>query len=609
MISKVVNSRWFSLFELVCVASSGFIWFTFPQVGWWPLVPALVPWLVRLADGRFPFKRTAFDLPIFIFTLTAGLGVWIAYDPSAAWEKFSLVLASVLIYYAIAGQPQANLKVVFGFIGFLGVAVTLAFLFNNNLASYQADLGIIQQIIHWWVSIRPAGLFNSLPPNLAGGILAVLFPFGILMMSESFRKGKIILSAFSVIMVVLMSGGIFLSSSRGAWIALIAALLTVLLMVGGRLVVGSLSNTAQLVLLIIFLSAVGIGVGAFINGFDGLAGVMESLPGLPSGASRLDLARDTIHMSADFPFTGGGLAAFPGLYSSYILNIPYLFFEYSHNLYLDVYIEQGLFGLLALAIILVGSLFHLVKMILNNRGDEPGTGPQLAVLAALVVLMVHGLVDDALYGMRGTPLLFIIPAMGVALGRQEPGLLANSGYMTQRARRGFVWGGLFLVLIVGSIGLIGYQPVRSTWFANLGSIYMARAELYDFPSNSFDYHPQEDLLEESSNYYQQALASDPHNFTANYRLGMIATKSMDYLAALPYLERAFQANHSHRGVRKLLGYTYAWTDKPERAADLLAGIPEAAQELEAYIWWWSSNQRPDLAGYAQLTLKQLATYQ
>ena len=606
MLSQVISSHWFSIFDLLIVTASGFVWFAYPQAGWWPLLTALLPWLGRLAAGRFPFKRTTFDLPIFIFVMTAGMGVWVAYDPGTAWAKFWLVLASVLIYYAIAAQPKANLKVVYAGVGILGGLVSFALLFDNNLTSYRADLGVIQHLTSWWVSTRPAWLVNSLHPNLAGGILAVLFPFSILLVSVSFRKGEIMLGACSVVLVAITAGGIILSSSRGAWIALLTALLVVLLAAGSRLVVWRLSKTAQLVLLTVFLIGAGMGTISFMRG---AAGMLEGLPGLPSGGSRLDLAGDTIHLSADFPFTGGGLAAFPGLYSSYILNIPYLFYEYSHNLYLDVYIEQGLFGLLALVIVLFGSLFHLGKMILKNKGEEPGIAPQLAVLAALVVIMVHGLVDDALYGVQGTSLLFLVPAMGVALDRPESWLQANSVKVTLSVRRKLAWGGFFLVLTVGVIGVLGHLPLRSAWLANLGSVNMAKAELSDFPSNSFEYHPQEDRLDAASAYYMQALLMDPSNFTANYRLGMIGAKRMDYQAALPYLERAFEANHSHRGVRKLLGYTYAWTDQPQGAAELLAGIPEAGQELEAYIWWWSTKQRPDLAGYAQSTLEQLASYQ
>ena len=60
-------------------------------------------------------------------------------------------------------------------------------------------------------------------------------------------------------------------------------------------------------------------------------------------------------LAGDFPFTGGGLGAFSGLYSTYILVIFVPLFTYSHNFFLDVAVEQGWFGLAALVVMLVGS--------------------------------------------------------------------------------------------------------------------------------------------------------------------------------------------------------------------------------------------------------------
>jgi hypothetical protein len=87
-----------------------------------------------------------------------------------------------------------------------------------------------------------------------------------------------------------------------------------------------------------------------------IAKVMDLLPGFPFGISRLDLLNNTWNLLADFPFTGGGLRAFPGLYSEYILHIPYLFLEYSHHLYMDIALEQGAVGFFSFMVVLFGSL-------------------------------------------------------------------------------------------------------------------------------------------------------------------------------------------------------------------------------------------------------------
>jgi tetratricopeptide (TPR) repeat protein len=256
---------------------------------------------------------------------------------------------------------------------------------------------------------------------------------------------------------------------------------------------------------------------------------------------------------------------------------------------------------------MIGSLFLVVNGLIKNGDVQNGMPLQLAVLAGLVVLMVHGLVDDALYGMRGTPLLFLIPGIGVALRYSSVSNSMVDRGRVRLARRSLLWGSALVVfLAVTAFGLMAQKPIVASWYANLGSIYLAKAELYDFPSGSFEYLPEEGSLEQAKGYFMRALLADSRNTTANYRLGIIASEERDFQAAIPYLETAFQENNRHRGIQKVLGYNYAWTAQPGLAAEMLAEIPEARQELEAYIWWWEMQGRSDLAVYDQSALSKMS---
>jgi tetratricopeptide (TPR) repeat protein len=609
MLNRFLTSRWFSLFDLACVAIGCLIWFFQPQVGWGPLLLALLPWILRLGSGHFPFRRTLFDLPLVIFLLTAAMGVWVSYNPPAAWAKFWLIIGSVLLYFALAGQPETNLGLVFGLVGVLGAAVALSVLFDSNLGNYHPDLNLVRELSREWEAIRPAGGVNALPPNVSGGILAGLLPFPLLLTNHLFRQNKILFGLATLLIVAVMSLALFLSSSRGAWIAIAGALSITLMWVGSRFVLRSFSRSIQFALTTSLLAILVLVIGFFITSSGGLSAALDRMPGLPSGASRVELALNTINLSADFPFTGGGLSAFSGLYSKYVLIIPYLFVEYS-NFYLDIYLEQGLLGGLAMLIILLGSLLMTIAALSKIREAKREALFQIAVMAGLVVFTLHGLVDDALYGIQGTPLLFLVPGIGVALSHPNtPYPIASDDGMDRLTRRGLgrlLWGSVGLFFFAGAaFGLFVLRPGKASWFANLGSIYMAKAELYDFPSNSFDYLPEKEPIEQAKEYFNLSLAIDPWNQTANYRLGMMASQETNFQAAVPYLEVAYQGNVRHRGIQKLLGYNYAWTGQPDIAAQMLADIPEARQELEAYIWWWGANQRPDLAVYSESALQQL----
>jgi hypothetical protein len=64
------------------------------------------------------------------------------------------------------------------------------------------------------------------------------------------------------------------------------------------------------------------------------------------------------------------------------------------------------------------------------------------------------------------------------------------------------------------------------------------------------------------------------------------------------LERAYLTDPEHRGIKKSLGYVYAWNGEITRAAHFLEGIGEAPDEMEVYAWWWRENNEPGLADQA-----------
>ena len=75
------------------------------NLGWWPLLIALLPWPARLLNGRFPLSRTPYDWLVLLFLIIAFVGTWTAYNHHAAWSKFWLIVGAVLLFYALAAQP------------------------------------------------------------------------------------------------------------------------------------------------------------------------------------------------------------------------------------------------------------------------------------------------------------------------------------------------------------------------------------------------------------------------------------------------------------------------------------------------------------------------
>ena len=604
---QLVRSRWFSLADLILACLCGLLVFIWPQVGGWLILIALLPWLVRLLSGSKPFERSGFEIPLTIFIITAGIGVWAAYDRQAAEEKFWIILAATIIFVALVGQPKANFGGVAGLVGFMGVIIATYFVLGNDWTLQSSDLGLINRVGRWIMTYRPSFEIPPLSPNFAGGLLAMIAPISLIFTYYCWRKGEIKKAIISGIMGFIILAGLILTSSRGAILALLIGAGIWILWRSSLYIARKSKRSVSLIFLII-ISLVAVPAVGFVSTYPGsLIDLVDRLPGLASGESRLELAISASKLIEDYPFTGGGLRSFPGLFSQYIRVTPYFLFAYSHNFYLDVLLEQGWVGGLALLVVIVGSALLLARQIQRDRKDFQLTILGEAVLIGILVILVHGLVDDALYGDLGTPLLLLLPGLAVMLQRswqpaaitqEQPEDALNLGRDYESLQKWMLYGGMLFVIIV--TGFFTYQkPLIAGWYANIGAVEMSRWELKDWPTNEWNADPDVSPIDSAETLFSKALSYNSKQRTSWHRRGLIAMQRRDFETAGEVLERAYDLDPEHRGIRKSLGHTYVWGGKFDEAQGLLREFKEAEFEMGFYNRWWRRLGRRDLAGQAR----------
>ena len=217
-------------------------------------------------------------------------------------------------------------------------------------------------------------------------------------------------------------------------------------------------------------------------------------------------------------------------------------------------------------------------------------------------MCLHGAIDDALYGTQATPLLFFAPAMAILVTRRRD--------FTAVAPVSFGW--QRWVLSVGAIAVLltavyfsFQETVLSHWYANQGALAMAKAELVHWPTNRWHTGDHLEAFAAAVGYFEQSLAIDENNRTANHRLGLIAMVARDYETAVTHLEAAVSVTESHRGIAKSLGYSYAWLGDYDQAVHYLGQIPEAKAEMAIYTNWWKHQDRPDFAARAREMVSRL----
>lgn len=597
---KLIESRGFKLISLVSVVTALIGWILIPQANGWLLVLALFPWVIRSITGKMPFRRSSFDLPLSLFLLTAGVGVWAAYDQNLAFRKFFIILGAILIYYAIIDQSKDNLFFIINGLGVYGLIITAMFLLKHDWSSFPADVKILNSIGQWWMQIRPEISFeklsdvNIVTANIAGGVDAFLLPLCVASFIHFKQQKKILSAVFISTIIGLLFVSLLLSSSRAAWAATVVGI--------GLFGILNLSKTQRffatnqkLLLILPILIMIGGIVVPIFGGFNRPA--LESpFNDESSFSSRLEIAKNTLYLIADYPFTGGGLSSFPGLYSQYMLVIPFFVFSYSHNLFLDITLEQGIFGLIFLGWI----IFKCSKnsLSIDNKEKIAESKSKLlatAIYSSLIIVLLHGIADDPIYSsFWGLPLLFTLPGLSEANTSHHPETLQE---ILKSPKFGALGLAIVFILIV-----IFYKPIFAKWHANIGAVLMSKVELKNWPDNEWLFWQDIKVFESSRNQFEKAISLDPNQRTANHRLGLIEMASRDFPNARDYLETSNKVAPAHRGIKKSLGYCYIWLGEFEKADFYVMQIPEAREEIQTYSWWWQTKNRGDLAEKASAYL-------
>ena len=573
-------------------------------------------WVWRwLRIGR-PTRATPLDLPLIAFLLTALVGLWAAPEQPAALVRLDFFLGAIGLYYVLVNNPQPARQAFAYGLGALAALLAIYFASQHDWSNGPAKIaaiGRLGQILNH--RVPQLGLYQP-NPNVIANLLALVLPIAVLQSVATWADWRSVgwvrrlgaaLSGLSAIFIVF---GLLMSESRDSVLALAGAA-----GVGAWWwLAGQLERHAQRNRLAIF--AVGLGAGVIFIGLAALAVpnlitlALGSLPGPNSAISRSELFAQVWRLAQDTPFTGGGLGAFPGLYSTYILDVPNLFLTHAHNIFLNILVEQGWPGLITFVLVLVTGLAAGMR-----RLRQPAPGRDVLVgagLLGLAVLILQGLGDGTLVASRIT-LAWLVPA-GLAVGAPlsatggatEDIGKTNAPLPAARLPTGLRWT-LAVLAGVGCLGLLTWHSWLAAWYANMGSVEFARVQLAGWPTNSWSDGRETPQLLRFAPLFEHALALSPKNVTAAYRLGLLAMLQRDFPTAVQDLAEAHGADSGHRGIVKALAYAYVWSADNHDAEPLLRTVPEAAGEMAVYTWWWGTQGRPDLARLATSAAKELGT--
>ncbi len=558
----------------------------FPQIS---LTILLLAFAVRInRTGQF-LPRSGMEAPWLLFLGSAAVAAAISIFPMQALLQFNRLAAAFVLFCALVEAGYRVKRLVAWGLVLAGGVLAVYWPLTHEFASDPGKippLTAIGKLVNRLLPNVPGAGFSA---NVVGGTLAVLLPFGIALLWVSNRRGWSRQTAIAGLMSLSMLGGLLLTSSRGALLGLAAAAgLTALVWL-------QISRQPRSPGKAYFWLAVGAGFVLVIS-LLAATGTLELLLGSvhdPTGSlqSRMQIWRQSLDLIGDYVYTGAGLHSFPLVFSIYRLLIHVPYHEHMHNIFLETWYEQGVFGAAAM-------LWGLVVVAiwawrgLSILADVPTQASRSmlafgwAGMAALVIAGVHGMVDVIFYTKRTMPVLGLVIAFAYLVSRSPVSIRVNLKIDFHRFQKYAIAGATLMVLF----GVLFARPLLGSAFANFGALSQTRTEMRFYNPNFYDepsldaIRRQQDLSNAETGF-QLALRVQPTNRTAVQRLAEIALGRGDFERANELLEDAHAAGTQDEVSRLLYGDALVALGKPAQAAQIVSGTGWAGERLYFQAWY------------------------
>jgi O-antigen ligase len=326
-----------------------------------------------------------------------------SYSPLMSLSRWTFLISASMFFFVLKCFCHSRKSIKFLILIMIALAVL------------EAIYGLIQALIPslgvLWVDYIQVGLGKArgtfINRNHFAGFIEMVWPLALgYAMALGYRGKEINLrkllasdrinkQILIVLGIVVMQLALLLSRSRAGIMGAFIGFLTFMMLSRSgskRMPIGFWVMTGAMVFLV-FLYGVKIGFDPIINRF------LKIGVHLGEGDSRLDIWRDSLVILKDHPL-GIGLGNFKDVYPVYnVSRISDTRFLYAHNDYLQILIEAGIIGFIALV---SGFIFFLVKSFYKVKQMKAHHDPlrfflAVGALSGLVSIAFHSFFDFNLH--------------------------------------------------------------------------------------------------------------------------------------------------------------------------------------------------------------------
>jgi O-antigen ligase len=356
---------------------------------------ALGGWIVKKAvNRRFPIRMTLFGVVLSLYLLTSLLSAAFAVDPReglrGAWDVFRPLSLFVMMVNDVESLPKIRLLLL---LFIVSTTIGVAWGLFDNLSGR-----------HFRLEIRSLGYPNHTATYLAM-MLALLISL-LLLMEWSVRVKMLVWTVAGATVLAL-----FLTYSRGGWIAFAACLL---------FLSASLKQWKPIVAVALLATMILVGLQVTGRLWTRQITMLAHLEQDESAMQRLRVWRGSVRSLEDRPLLGVGPRNFKNLdHERY--DLPR--FDHAHSLFFTVLAEGGLLGFLTLIAVLTCYLYEAIRL----RPVRDGLAKALrhAAIGSFIALVVAGTVNTTLRGEAAIALysfmaLALAAAKETATAREDP---------------------------------------------------------------------------------------------------------------------------------------------------------------------------------------------
>ena len=355
-----------------------------------------------IKDKTFEFSKNPVNAFCVFFAISLLWGVVNSFSFKTSLLSAAVHISFILFYFVVVNVIRKKEQ----WIALVKVFTMSAFIVSlygvlQNFIGIDSTESWVDEEMFQDISVRVYSFFDN--PNVLGEFLVMTIPICLAVMWGKIRETHKTLFGF---ILISMAACMIFTWSRGAWLGVFLAVALFLVIMDRRWVFAG-----ALLLLVLPVLMVVSGNTAILERLLSIGNTADT-----STAYRVSIWEASINLIRDFWISGIGIGsdAYKIIYPAYALSGAN-FALHSHNLYLQVWVEMGIIGIVSLVALILAFVKQVFsKPVMSLRKENNNAKIVIALGAGLLGYMFQGLTDYVWYNYKILMIFWIIIALSVS---------------------------------------------------------------------------------------------------------------------------------------------------------------------------------------------------